>query len=54
MMGIRMEDIPNFDTLEKEKVNPLDSVVKKFEECGYTIEQAFTLFDDNGDGILTI
>ncbi len=33
-----MEDIPNFDNLEKEKVNPLDPVVKKIEKRGFTLE----------------
>ena len=28
--------------------------MRKFEQNGYTIEQSFSLFDDNGDGILTI
>ena len=53
-LNIRMEDIPNFDTLIQEKVNPLESVVKKIEDCGYTLEQVFILFDDNSDEVLTI
>ena len=34
-------------------MSPLDSLVKKFERQGYTVDQAFYLFDDNGDGLLT-
>lgn len=37
----------------KDKESPLESLVKKFERQGYTVEQAFHLFDDNGDGLLT-
>jgi len=37
-MGYRMEDIPDFDQLEKEKLNPLDPVVKKINESGYTLD----------------
>ena len=37
----------------KEKESPLESLVKKFERQGYTVEQAFHLFDENGDGLLT-
>ena len=53
-MGMRLEDIPNYDNLATEKQNPLDSVVKKIERSGYTLDQAFNLFDDNGDQVLTI
>lgn len=45
--------IPDYDKGVKEKEGPLESLVKKFEKNGYTVEQAFTLFDDNGDGLLT-
>jgi hypothetical protein len=51
---MKYDDIPDYDKLEMEKTNPLDSVVKKIEDCGYTLEQAFILFDDNGDQVLTI
>lgn len=49
---IRMEDIPDFDKLEK-KENPLEPVVDKIAARGYTLEQCFTLFDENGDEILS-
>lgn len=49
-----MEAIPEYEKGGlKEKVSPLDSLVKKFERQGYTVEQAFYLFDENGDGLLT-
>jgi hypothetical protein len=51
---MKYDEIPDYDKLEMEKANPLDSVVKKIEDCGYTLEQAFILFDDNGDQVLTI
>lgn len=54
MKGVRMEDIPNFDSLEKEKVNPLEPVVKKIEARGFTLDTAFMLLDDNGDELLTL
>ena len=47
-----VEAIPDYDAA-KEKDSPLDSLVKKFERYGYTIEQAFQLFDENNDGLLT-
>ncbi len=40
--------------MEKEAANPLEPVVKKIEEAGYTVEQVFVLFDDNGDELLTL
>jgi len=50
-----MEVIPEYEKGGlKDKEGPLDSLVKKFEAQGYTVEQAFHLFDENGDGILTI
>eukprot|EP00347_Sterkiella_histriomuscorum_P000238 403376652 len=52
--GIKMEDIPDFDKIAKEKINPLDSIVKKIENKGMTLEQAFNLFDDDGDEVLTV
>ena len=52
--GFNISEIPNFDKLEKEKVNPLEPVVKKIEERGFTLEMAFSLLDDNCDEILTI
>ena len=40
-----MEAIPEYEKGGlKEKVSPLDSLVKKFERQGYTVEQAFYLF----------
>ena len=36
--AIRLEDIPNFDDLQQEKVNPLDPVVKKIEKRGFTLD----------------
>lgn len=48
-----MEDIPDYDKVVKEKINPLESVVKKIESKGITLEQAFNLFDDDGNEILT-
>lgn len=49
-----MEAIPEYEKGGiKEKESPLDSLVKKFEAQGYTVEQAFHLFDQNGDGLLT-
>ena len=37
------------------KVNPLDPIVNKFAELGYSdIEDVFDMLDDNGDGVLTI
>jgi hypothetical protein len=33
--------------------NPLDVVVRRFEANGYTVENAFMLFDDNCDDLLT-
>jgi Ca2+-binding EF-hand superfamily protein len=50
----RIDEIPNFDNLEHDKINPLEPVVKKIEERGFTIDQCFTLLDDNGDEILTM
>jgi predicted nucleic acid-binding Zn-ribbon protein len=52
-MASKMMEIPDYDKAAKEREGPLDSLVKKFEKNGYTVEQAFNLFDDNGDGILT-
>ncbi len=49
-----MEDIPDFDNLQQEKENRLESVVRKIEMRGYTLDMCFTLFDDNGDEILSI
>ena len=36
--GIKMQDIPDFDKIAQEKENPLDSVVKKIEAKGMTVE----------------
>jgi hypothetical protein len=47
------DDIPDFDKI-KERENPLDSIVTKFEEKGYTPSQAFMAFDDDCDEVLTI
>jgi len=49
----KMMEIPDYDKAAYEREGPLDSLVKKFERNGYTVEQAFNLFDDNGDGLLT-
>ena len=54
LYGIKLEDIPDFDKIAKERENPLDSIVKKFESKGITLEQAFNLFDEDGDEVLTI
>ena len=50
----KLDLIPDYEKQGKEAKSPLESLVQKFEESGYTIEQAFDLFDDNGDGVLTI
>ena len=52
-MTNKMMQIPDYEKGVKEKAGPLESLVKKFEKNGYTVEQAFNLFDDNGDGLLT-
>ena len=52
--GFKMEDIPDYDKTVKEKDTPMQTLVKRFEECGWTVEQAFDIFDDNGDGVLTV
>ena len=52
-MAKQMLEIPDYENGAKEKEGPLESLVKKFESNGYKVEQAFTLFDDNGDGLLT-
>lgn len=38
LYGIKLEDIPDFDKIAKERVNPLESVVKKIENKGMTLE----------------
>lgn len=38
LFGIKLEDIPDFDKIAKERVNPLDFLVKKFESKGVTLE----------------
>lgn len=45
--------IPDYEKGVKERETPIESLVKKFERNGYTVEQAFNLFDDNSDGLLT-
>jgi hypothetical protein len=52
-MAKKMMQIPDYEKGVKDKEMPLESLVKKFERNGYTVEQAFNLFDDNGDGLLT-
>ena len=52
-MAKKMMEIPDYEKGVKEKEGPLETLVKKFERNGYTVEQAFNLFDDNGDGLLT-
>lgn len=49
-----MEDIPEYDKVEQQRVNPLEPVVKKIESKGITVEQAFELFDEDGDEVLTL
>jgi hypothetical protein len=46
------KDIPDYDKMVGRE-NPLDVVVRKFEASGYTPEQAFMIFDDNCDELLT-
>jgi hypothetical protein len=46
-------DIPDYDKI-KSRDNPLDSVVKRFEENGYTPTQAFLAFDGDCDEVLTV
>ena len=50
---MKSADIPDYDKLA-ERENPLDPVVKKFEENGYTVTQAFIAFDDDEDEVLTL
>jgi hypothetical protein len=52
-MAKQMMQIPDYEKGVKEKETPIETLVKKFERNGYTVEQAFNLFDDNGDGLLT-
>ncbi len=46
-------DIPDYDKI-KSRENPMDAVVKKFEENGYTPAQAFLAFDQDCDEVLTV
>ena len=50
----KLDLIPDYDKAGRETKTPLETLVKKFEESGYTVEQAFDIFDDNGDGVLTV
>jgi len=50
---LKASDIPNYDKI-KVRDNPLDSIVKKFEEQGFTPQEAFLAFDDDCDEVLTI
>mmetsp|Transcript_33590 Transcript_33590/g.32633 ORF Transcript_33590/g.32633 Transcript_33590/m.32633 type:complete len:110 (+) Transcript_33590:676-1005(+) len=52
--AFKIEDIPDYDKLTQEKVNPLEPVVKKIELRGYTLEQVFTLLDDDCNEVLTL
>ena len=40
--------------VETEQQNPLESVVFRIEERGYTLEEVFELWDENKDGVLTL
>jgi N-acetyl-anhydromuramyl-L-alanine amidase AmpD len=51
--GLNFKDIPDYEKQAQEKDTPLQSLVKKFESYGYTVEQAFHLFDEDGNGLLT-
>lgn len=50
---LRLNQIPSYEKLAA-RANPLEAVVKKFEERGYKPSQAFTIFDDDEDEVLTI
>jgi hypothetical protein len=50
---INSADIPEYQKI-KQRENPLDSVVIKFEEAGYSPESAFMAFDEDCDDVLTI
>ena len=50
---MKSADIPDYDKIA-ERQNPLDPVVKKFEENGYTPTQAFIAFDEDEDEVLTL
>lgn len=46
------DKIPEYAKI-KEKENPLESIVEKFESRGYTPEQAFEEFNEDCDEVLT-
>lgn len=50
---LKAADIPDYDKIA-ERPNPLEAVVKKFEENGYTPTQAFIAFDEDEDEVLTL
>ncbi len=50
---VHNDDIPDYDTI-KDKANPMEAIVQKLEEQGYTAQQAFDAFDWDGDEVLTI
>ena len=50
---LKSSDIPDYDKVA-DRPNPLESVVKRFEENGYTPTQAFIAFDDDEDEVLTL
>ena len=50
---LKSADIPNYDKI-KERANPMDSVVTKFAERGFTPLSVFTILDiEDEDDILT-
>ena len=52
--GVNMEMQIINDIHITEKVNPFDPLVRAIEEKGMSLEDAFNLFDGNGDQILTL
>lgn len=50
---LRMADIPDYDSLLVRE-NPLEPVVRKLASKGWTAAQAFKIFDEDEDEVLTI
>jgi Ca2+-binding EF-hand superfamily protein len=50
LLEFRNEDIPDYEKAAKEKETPIEALVKKLEQNGYTVEQAFELFDVGNEG----
>lgn len=50
LLAFKNEDIPDYDQNAKDKESPIEALVKKLEQNGYTVEQAFELFDIENDG----